>query len=316
MRVFLNELALAESWTSVSSACRILADILNARHQQSMLRDALYCTRGMASVSVSSGRLLSHAAQELPRDMRVQLFNWIGKYGPFLEDDRQVISDDLFYFEKDDVTELGIGEAARRIRAKGNATTLSPIDNPSSRFGGDELDVVQGLLEDPIIRIRVPNYTDITRLVEVLVDLAPTPRNWVELLEVCRSRFNLLHIGPNCDKTIVRLPYAPGAGRRIISLFGILQQIMAEMDSAGQLSRTGLELRNKYFTGKEARFSDESETRKNQPGKFTFPDPDGGDNLVCFWHGKVPTAAIRMYFDWPVEPNKKRIRIVYIGPHI
>ena len=195
---------------------------------------------------------------------------------------------------------------------------MSPIGNLTSRFGIDELEVVQGLREDPIARISVPNYTDITRLVEMLVSLSPSPKNWAELLEVCRSRFDLLHIGPNCDKTIAHFPYIPAAGRRIISILGILQQIMAEMDNAGQLSQTGLELCNKHFTGKEACFSDESESRKNQPKKFTFPDPDGGDNFVCYWHGKITTAtiAIRIYFDWPVGPDKRRIRIVYIGRHI
>ena len=318
MRVFLNELALAEAWTSVPSACRILAEILNARHQQSMLRDALYCTQRMSSVLISSGKSLSHAAQELPRDMRIQLFSWISKHGPFVEDDRQFISDDLFYFENDDVTELGIGEAARRIQAKNNVATLSPIGNLTSRFGSDGLDVVHGLREAPIARIRVPNYTDIARLVEILIALSPAPKNWADLLEICRGRFDLLHIGPNCDKTIAHFPYIPAAGRRIIRLLGILQQIMSEMDNAGRLSQTGLELHSKYFTGEKACFSDESESRKSQPKKFTFPAPDGGDNIVCFLHGKITTAtiAIRIYFDWPVDPDKKRIRIVYIGRHI
>ena len=281
-----------------------------------MLRDSLYCTRGMASVPIPSGIPLSHAAQKLPHDMRIQLLSWINKYGPFIEDDRIAIFEDLFFFENEDVTELGIGEAARRIRAKINTATLSPTGNLSSRFGGDELDVVHGLLENPIARISVPNYTDINRLVKILAGLVPAPKNWGELLEVCRSRFDLLHIGPNCDKTIARFPYIPAAGRRIISLLGILQQIMTETDSAGRLSQTGLELHKNYFTGEEACFSDESESRRNQPKKFTFPDPDGGNNFVCFWHGKVRTAAIRIYFDWPVEPGKRRIRIVYIGPHI
>ena len=108
----------------------------------------------------------------------------------------------------------------------------------------------------------------------------------------------------------------PAAGRRIIELLNILQRVRTEMDRTGRLSPQGLELRNTFFSGRRAWFSDESESRKQRPRNFTFPDPEGGNDIVCFWHGKVSTAAIRIHFDWPVEPGARRLRVVYIGPHI
>ena len=316
MRVFLNELALVDAWTSTSSVHGPLTDILQARQRQPVLRDALYCAQGMGGVRTPAGIPLSRAAQELPRDTRIQLFEWIAKHGPFIEDDRQVIDEDLFFFEEDDVTNLGLGEAARRIRVELHAATLSPVGNERSRFSGNPLGVVHGFPDEPIAQVSVPNYTGSEPLVEVLRALDPNPTNWHDFLEVCRHRFDLLHIGLHCDETLGRFPYMPAAGRRIIELLNVLQRISAEMDCAGRLSPTGLELRYKFFSGGRALFSDESGARKQRPQNFTFPDPEGGNDIVCFWHGKVSTAALRIHFDWPVEPGARRLRVVYIGPHI
>ena len=316
MRVFLNELALADAWTSTSSVQRPLLQVLQARQHQRVLRDALYCARGMGGVRTAAGIPMFRAAQELPRDTRLQLFEWIAKHGPFMDDDRLVIDEDLFFFEDDEVTDLGLGEAARRIRAEFRAATLSPIGNDRSRFSGSSLGVVHGLPDEPIARVSVPNYTESEPLLEVLRTVVPHATNWNDFLETCRHRFDLLHIGPNCDETIGRFPYMPAAGRRIIELLSVLQRVMAEMDQTGRLSPQGLELRNRFFTGQRAWFSDESESRKRRRGKFTFPDPGGGNDIVCFWHGKISTAAIRMHFDWPVASDARRLRVVYIGPHI
>ena len=170
MRVFLNELALADAWTSTSSVHPSPTDILQARQRQPVLRDALYCTHGMGGVRTPGGVPLSRAAQELPRDTRLQFFEWVAKHGPFVEDDREAIDEDLFFFEASPVEELGFRTSPPRA----------------------------------------------------------------------------------------------------------------------------------------------SEGLQN----FTFPDPEGGRDIVCFWPAKVSTAAIRMYFDWPAQRGASRLRVVYIGPHI
>ena len=190
------------------------------------------------------------------------------------------------------------------------------LGNRHSRFSGSPLAVVQGFPDEPIAQVSIANYTESGALVEVLHALDPDPTNWQEFLEACRHRFDLLHIGSHCDETLGHFTYMPAAGRRIVELLKVLQRIKAEMDNTGQLSTTGLGLRNEFFTGRRAWFSGESESRKRKPQKFTFPDPECENDIVCFWHGKVSTAAIRVYFDWPIKPGTRRIRIAYIGPHI
>lgn len=316
MRVFLNELALADAWTTPSSIQQPLKDILQARRQQSVLRNKLYCAGGIGGVPTSSGVPLSRAAQKLPRDIRVQFLDWVAKHGPFIEEDRQDIDEDLFYFGDHDVTYLGLGEAARRLLVKSLAATLSPVRDEHSRFAPRRLDVTHGLREEPIEHVCVPNYTELETLAKRLGAVEPDPKNWQDLLEICRKRFSLLLIGHHCEEVLATYPFSPAAGRRIIFLLRILHEIKAEMNSSGRLSTAGLELRSKFFSGERASFSDESESRKQKRRKFTFPDPDGGNDIVCFWHGKISTPAFRMYFDWPVKRPAGPLRVVYIGPHI
>ena len=108
----------------------------------------------------------------------------------------------------------------------------------------------------------------------------------------------------------------PPAGRRIVELLHVLQKMMNEMDKEGRLSEAGMELLRNFFIGKQAWFSDESESCKRSEKTFTFPDPDSEGTLVCFWHGKISTPAFRMHFEWPVSPPCERLRIAYIGPHL
>ena len=316
MRVFLNELALAEAWMSTSTVQLQLAEILRARQRQPALRGALYCARGAGDVPTASGIPLSQAAQRLPRDVRVLLFEWIAKHGPFIDDDRQAIDEDLFFFGETDVTELGLGEAARRVRTETHASTFSPIGEERTRFAAESLKVVHGFPEEPIAQIDVTNFTDVESVVVELRTVGSDPTDWDELLAECRQRFDLLDIAPECDVLLGRLPYMPAAGRRIRELLSVLQHVKAEMDDTGRLSSTGIELRERFFAGKRAWFSDESPQRKQNPKRFTFSDPAGGRDIVCFWHGKVSTAALRMYFDWPAQAKPGRLRVVYIGPHI
>ena len=316
MRVFLNELALANAWTSAAAVRQPLDRILQSRQRQPILRDALYCARGMGAVRTPGGIPLFRAVRELPRDIRVQLYDWVAKRGPFIEDERQLVDQDLFFFGDDEVTELGLGEAARRTLAADRAATLSPAQPRFGRFSASTLCVVHGLPDEPLAHVPVANYTEVHVLVDALRNVDPEADNWRDFLEHCRLRFDLLHIGSHCDDVMEGYPYMPAAGRRIIRLLDVLQRIKAEMDDAGELSTAGLAIRNEFFRGRTAWFSDESASRKRKRERFAFPDPDGGARMVCLWHGKISTSAYRVHFDWPVRRPEKRLRVVYIGPHI
>ena len=317
MRAFVNELALAEACAAARPPHTPLEALIEARRRHRVLVERLYCARGMPNMEIRPGVRLANVGWQLPHDKRGLLFQWANKKGPFIEDDRQATDDDLFWFDGEDVTDLGLGEAARRILAKRSAATLSPVQDPASRFAADPLCVVHGSAEDPIGHVPVANFHETNALADALRAVRPEPESWLGLLAEARGRFGRLHIGSYCDRILARHPYHPPGGRRILELLDVLQRQMTEMDDDGSLSEDGKELHNRHFVGKRSWFSGESEGRKNSPETFTFPDPDGDGTLVCFWHGKVNTPVFRIHFEWPVSPPvRRRLRIVYIGPHL
>ena len=316
MRAFVNELALAEACAAAHPPHAPLEALIEARRRHPVLVERLYCARGMPDTEIRPGVRLAKVGWQLPHDKRKLLFQWVSKKGPFIEDDPQTADDDLFLFDGEDVTDLGLGEAARHILAKRPAAALSPVQDPASRFAADPLCVVHGLAEAPIGHIPVANFHETNALADALRAAQPEPTTWPELLAEARGRFDRLHIGSHCDGVLARHPYHPRGGRRILELLDVLQRLMTEMDDDGRLSEDGVELRNRFFVGKRSWFSGESENRRHSPETFTFPDPDGDGTLVCFWHGKVSTPAFRIHFEWPVSQPVRRLRIVYIGPHL
>ena len=190
MRAFVNELALAEACAAAHPPHAPLGALIEARRRHPVLVERLYCASGMPNTEIRPGVRLAEVGRRLPRDKRGLLFQWVGKKGPFIEDDRQTADDDLFLFDGEDVTNLGLGEAARRILAMLPAATLSPVQDPVSRFAADPLCVVHGLAEDPIDHVPVANFRETNALADALRAARPErePETWPELLAEARAR--------------------------------------------------------------------------------------------------------------------------------
>ena len=322
MRAYVNELALAEACAAAEPEQRPLVALLEGRHRHAALADALYCARAMPNTLVREGLLLRDLGQRLPRDQRHLFFAWTSKKGPFIDDDRQPAELDIFVFGEDeiDVTELGLGEAARRILSSQAAGVLSPVEDPTSRFAADPLVVVHGLRDDARDHVRILNFLDYATLAQAVQDDDPDPTTWAEALAQARQRFDRLLIGRHCDAVLSKETFQPHQSQRVSNLFGVLQSLMEEMDHAGKLSDDGQALKQKHFVGTRAWFSNESSGNKQASERFTFPDPDpdpaGTGRLTCFWHGKISAGAFRMHFEWPPADPAGRLRVVYIGPHL
>lgn len=316
MRIFVNELALSEACASASPPYTPLTQLLVMRHKHPVIAGVLYCARAMPSTEVRSGVTLADVARTMPHDERRQLFAWVDKYGPFIDDDRQSIDDDLFFFGTVEVTECGLGEAARRILASHSAAVFSASVHQRSPFAADAVCVVQGFPDEAIDHVDVPNYRHDVALRQALAALGPTPTSWNDLLSQCRTDYDRLLIGTYCDRVLAPYPYRPNVGTRVVFLLGVLQRMMTEMREDGSLTTVGITLHEQYFVGKRALFTNESKTRKRSTAEFTFPDPAGSGSLVCRWHGKISTPAYRIHFEWPVPAPLRRLKVVYIGPHL
>lgn len=316
MRAYLNELALAEACAAAEPEHVPLEALLAARFRRPVLAEALFCAGGMLGTRVRPDLCLRDLGDKLQPDKRRLFYQWTTSKGPFIDDDRQVIDQDLFLFDDDEVTDLGLGEAARRILSSFSAAALSPVHGPTSRFAADPLIVVHGFQDDPLEQVPVPNYLEPDALAKAIQTDRPEPKNWPELLSEARQRYHRLCIGDHCDQILSRHPYQPHQARQILKLLKVLQGLMEEMDEDGDLSAEGLRLHSQFFVGENALFTDESETRKRSPKTFTFPNPTRSGELTCFWHGKIRSGFLRLHFEWPVESPKERLRVAYIGPHL
>lgn len=317
MRAYVNELALAEACAVAAPEYAPLVALVKERHRHAVLKNSLFCIRTMPDTPVRKGLLLRDVGQRLPKDQQRLFFSWADKQGPFIDDDQQPADLDRFLFgEKEvEVTKGGLGEAARRILSSQTAGVLSPVEDTASRFAADPLVVIHRPRGDVRGQVLVQNFLDGKALAEAIQDDEPSPTNWTDALSQAERRFDRLWIGDHCSKSLSKVTFRPRQNSRMSELFDVLQKLMEEMDDNGRLSTSGQELYNKHFVGKRAWFSDESESNKQHPERYTFPGPDGSGRITCFWHGKIRSDELRMHFEWPPANPVGRLRIAYIGRH-
>jgi hypothetical protein len=316
-RVFVNDLSLS-GFPDRESVRLSLNALLGARRNAPNLSRALYCSRGLTIITGASGETLVSAIQSFPRDEKLAILQWLAARGPFLEDEREPTEDDLYYYRDADVTDMGLGEAARQIQKSNDASAFSFLHGSGTEFSAPSLTVSQGLIGEAISVIDIPNLSNLTDLVAAANASVPEPASWVDLLTYCRDRYPSLLIGTHCDAVLQPFPFYPNVARRTIELLRVLDAISAASDpKTGSLTAEGEALRQSHFVGEKAWFTGESDDNERDFGnEMTFPDPgDPARKIRCFWHGKIKTPQFRIHFDWPAQPGN-RLKIAYIGPKI
>jgi hypothetical protein len=242
------------------------------------------------------------------------VLSWLNRAGPFWEDEREANVDDYFHFEGINVTDQGLGEAARRLLRPTEAGTFSFTDS-TARFTRTPLVVKHGLEEDPLGQVHVPNFWQLDELQNVLVQ---TPTNWQEMLDAAQQSYNGLRFRLGINDSLGAAPFDRGIAERALELLAVLQSIFEETNADSSLTPAGLELLQMHFVGDKAWFSDESEQNKRDFAReMTFVDPaDLGSRIFCTWHGKVKKGQFRIHFEWPRPKNQRIIKVVYVGPKI
>ena len=316
-RSYINDLAL-KGFSSHEHLRLALMSVVSARRLAPNLGRALFCSRATSMLVGATGQNLLAAIQSFPRDERSAILQWIGRFGPFIEDEREVWEDDLYYFNNEDITNEGLGEAARQCQRGYDAHTLSLQTGNGFPIGLSPLTVSQGLLDDPLVVVSVPSHFSASALAEIANNSEPEPSSWVDLIIYCRNRFTNLIIGKHCDKVLQPQPFSANVARRTIELLKVLNQISTERDEEGALSPLGEELKQNFFIGEKAWFSDEgADNKQNFASEMTFPDPrNNAERIQCFWHGKIKTPQYRIHFEWPKPTPGEPIVVAYIGPKI
>jgi hypothetical protein len=308
----INDLSLAGQYETPSNFRDALEPLLRLRHRSTAIAARIYCSRSFSNRLSTPSQSVQHAVLALKdKDYTTLVLTWLSKAGPFWDDQRHSNPDDYFHFQETDVTEQGLGEAARRRIGLIDAGVFSFLDS-SKRFERTPLRVCHGIPEEPLPEIDIPNWWDVSKLA---VAATPKPESWTEMLDTARIRFQRLKFSEAINEVLRSVPFHGGIVDLILERLSVLEAIADEtIDAHGTLSSRGKELREQHFVGEKAQFSSERPRRESD---LSFPDPDNPrTQLFCPWHGKVKLGQFRIHFEWPRPENQREIKVAYIGPKI
>lgn len=315
MQWHINELSLMGQYRSAEEFRAVIEPLLRLRHRSHLVRKLLYCSWGFSSRLVTTRQNVQQAVLATgDRTYRQQVLNWLTKAGPFWTEERAPSPDDYFHFDGTDVTDMGLGEAARRRLLEVAAGVFSfPGSIPA--FERAPVVVHHGLPEEPLGDIDVDNCWTIECLAEKTV---ATPDGWVQMLDSATIQFESLRLAEYIIDQLRRSPFQRSICGDVLDRLRVLNSIARELSPRSSLSERGIELWQTFCVGDKAWFSDESPNDKQHfKHELSFPDPDNGTNrLDCTWHGKVKIAQFRIHFEWPRPVDQPYLKVVYIGPKI
>lgn len=308
MDLHLNDLSLGGQFDTRGHAVDALLGIF-AKAQNRRFR--LVVSRGMLSRPAVGTTPLVNIIATAGRTERALLLNWLGKSGPFSDDERIETADDLWWLDEDDVTDQGLGAAGRKLLVGEAVSSFSLRHGLSSRFEKSPLEVLQGLPGEPLWIASVVNYWDLAGLEALDSSIEVEPESWDGFISACIGRYpNLMIDEQNFTAGLKKHPFHRNVVRRGFVLLKVLDDLAGGIGSDGGLSEPALRLLEDYFQGGKALFSDEEPQDKHV---FTFRDNTNGDDIYCSWHGKVRTPQFRLHFQWPVPAGQRYIKVLYFG---
>ena len=189
MQWHINDVSLAGQFPDAHAFLTELNLILNLRSRVGVLRQGLLCSRILSNRLVTPNLTFRQAvtAQADPNFKRLVL-GWLTREGPFWDDKREVNSDDYFEFAGQDVTDTGLGEAARRTLAGTEAHSFS-FDGCPLPCSESPLVVQHGLIEEPLGHVRIPNLWQAEQLERAAQAALPPPQTWPAATARLRERF-------------------------------------------------------------------------------------------------------------------------------
>ncbi len=318
MRIYLNEVSVQGQFQDETEFRQLLEQLMAARVRSPALA-GIRTTPRLADRPVSHQRNVRQVVQSWRGSpIASAVLAWVGRNGPFIETDRLVEDEDLFQCLGIEVTDGGLGEAARRVKSGESVFTISfPGGTPNFAFS--PLCVVHGFEDAPLGTYIVENHWEMAAAVARALCEQEPATNWREMVEQARQRFPHL-ILPNAlyeEPRLSREPFDAVIRDRFYVLLGYLNNYMAGRDDAGNEGPGSQEILQAHFQGDRALFSPESTTNKqNFKNRMTFPDPNGGDSIFAHYHGKISHRVFRLHFDWPVPAAATKLKVLYLGPKL
>ena len=314
MDLLVNDLSVHEQFHDIESFGKALARLMTMRNVARRLGREVHCQRAVLAINPIPGVPMQQAIGRIA-DKNVQraVMIWLTQGGPFWDDLRQHDADDWLEFRGKIVTDTAVGEAAFRtlhsiecglVSVSPSDWEFSPVEVVWHRRSEDQAAAVE-------------NWYESAELERRLLGAASPVRSWVDLRNVSINRFRHLNFADNCFEPLHGVPFAKSSADRLLVLLDILDRLRDSFDDTGGLTTAGKQIRQDYFTGDKALFSDSSHGEKSKfRDELTFPHPnDAARVLFCTWHGKERHLNLRLHFSWPIASDKP-VYVVYAGPKI
>lgn len=317
VRWYLNDASLQGQFADLSEFQGVLRDLVTARKQIPAIRLNLRSTRSFQEAMVAPKTNVRAAVLGIrDKDLKAATFSWLDKAGPFVDDERLYEPDDYFEYRDVEITSTGLGEAARRVKAGTECTTFS-FTRGAVDYAVNPLEVEHGLREERYGRYMVANLWQADALVgQGLAARAPV-RSWAELVRAAQEHFPYLEIGPlHTNPALAREPFEASIRDRAFELLKVLNDYAAGRNQNGAEGPTSREIIQNYFTGERALFTGESPTNQKDFAKEMTFNRAVGDSYFAHWHGKIGRKYFRLHFEWPLERDRTKIEVFYLGPKI
>ncbi len=311
MELLVNDLSVHGQFGDVASFRTAITRLMSMRNLSKQYGIELYCHRNMAHAQVTKSLIMPQMVGKFSQAERNALMQWLTRYGPYWEDDRQHGQDDYLECNGQIVTDSALGEAAFRCFHAGEAQVVSLIP---SDWEGSPLSVWWRENDSDDVEEQIVNHINKETLEKSLRSTSPAITSWQQLESVCCTRFSNLNFSADAFMPLEGHPFVPGAAQRIVERIDVLNRLKTCFDANGNRTVEGNQLYQDYFTGDKAWFSDSSNKEKrNFKNEMTFRHPDrSGETLFCTMHGKVKTPQIRIHFSWPITASTP-LYVVYVG---
>lgn len=314
---FVNDTSVQGQFPDHAAFRSRMRDLVALRARLARLRDNLRVSHLLPSSPVDGDatvRDVIFAGGD--RDLTRAVMFWLDRTGPFVDDDRAPEEDDYFEYAGVEVTDGGLGEAARRTKAGEGCATFS-FEGWDIDFAIDPLVTDHGLEEERLGQYEVANRWDLEALEADILASDPPPTSWEQLVVTARDRFPHLEIADlHASPELFRQPFEASIARSALTLWGHLERYAADRAPDGSVGPIGREIVEQHFSGDRAAFSNESPNKiAEYRNELTFEAPDGSA-IFAPWHGKISHRTFRMHFEWPLRAERDRIAVLYLGPKI
>lgn len=318
MQFYFNEASLQGQFENSNDFLNLMAELFAARARSDYLK-GMRTTTQLPERMVSDGRNFRQVVQSWRgTPLASAILAWVGKYGPFIEEDRLPEENDLFQCLGVDVSDGGLGEAGRRAKSLQEIGSYS-LPGGERDFATNPLPVIHGFEDEPFAIYPIENFWNADEALAKVQAMEPPASSWRELIECSRARFPKVSL-PDAiwnDHRLAKEPFDGVIRDQVYSLLDILQRFMRHRDELGGDSAEVQELIQNFFAGDRARFSPESPSNRTKfADDLTFKDPGGGPDIFGHWHGKISHRHYRMHIEWPVPPHQNQLKVLYIGPKL